>query len=58
MSCEHAQARKGYKYVLTLTGLSNGLVRVRFDEKKNPGNVYKVPKSWLDNGFVKEIKED
>ena len=59
MSIHFTQAKKGYKFQITYLGR-----RVKSVACKFTGNTiyehykYRVPKPWVTNGYVEEVKED
>ena len=53
------RAKEGYKFVLTDYGFEITRIRVKFEEKSSRLRYEKaVPKSWIDNGYVKEVQRE
>lgn len=56
----YATARPGYRYKLTYTGRRIKAVAAKY---KDGASLYKqyqhhVPRTWVTNGYVEEVKED
>ena len=58
MSTQIKRAKDGYVYQITYVGRQIKSIRDKYID--NPQGRYKkqVPKSWVTNGYVEEVKED
>lgn len=55
----YIKAKEGYKYALTELGFEDSRIRAKFDpsSKLYKQFQYQVPSSWIDKGYVKEVKD-
>lgn len=56
----YKEARPGYKWALTLNGLEISRIRAKFEKASLNRVQYekKVPTTWADNGYVREVRID
>ena len=60
MAVVYAHAKPGYKYQLTFFGRKVKAVAVKYKEGTLSYKQYQhhVPRSWVSNGYVEEVKEN
>jgi len=59
MSIHFTQAKKGYKFKITFLGRRVKSVASKFTENSLYEHYkYRVPKSWLTNGYVEEVEDN